>query len=304
MNAALEEAGQTHDLDKSPLPAYPIPDRIIFGGTLMSDDRSAWEIACRFRNELEYIERYVRLLRAKSTLHDRQVEDLNHILKRVLINPLPTRHYDRAGKPYSPNEIAKLLAAIRLTDPEVYQTILGHEQHIDDIPSFPMSGPAADHIERLHEWVNYLLERLSDDPEDDEVENVLRNAMEEARTIDQDLDEDERIPPDDLRTLLSTAVDHALHVKVHQRVDAMVYARQQFEEIEVLARIATPDAEINVLRQGFVLLMTAFDAAVFDLTRIGFRRKFFDLIGTLAKRRRSRWKTSARQAVLRHSATM
>jgi hypothetical protein len=83
--------------------------------------------------------------------------------------------------------------------------------------------------------------------------------------------------------LLTTAVDHALHAKVHQRVDAMVYARQQFEEIEVLARMATPDAEINVLRQGFVLLMTAFDAAVFDLTRIAFRRKFFDLIGAFGK---------------------
>ena len=55
------------------------------------------EIECRFGNELEYIERYVKLLRAKSTVHDRQVLDLNRILIRVQINPLPTRHYDRAG---------------------------------------------------------------------------------------------------------------------------------------------------------------------------------------------------------------
>jgi hypothetical protein len=249
----------------------------------MSGDRNVSEIGCRFRNELEYIERYVYLLRAKSTLHDRQVLDLNRILKRVQINPLPTRHYDRTGKPYSSDEIAKLLDAIRLTGPEVYQTILGHEQRLDDIPSFLMNGPAAEHMDRLHEWVDYLVERLSDDPEDDEVENVLRNAMEEARTVERDMDEDERIPPDALRTLLNTAVDHALHAKVHQRVDAMVYARQQFEEIEVLARMATPNAEINVLRQGFLLLMTAFDAAVFDLTRIGFRRKFFDLVGAFGK---------------------
>ena len=63
----------------------------------------------------------------------------------------------------------------------------------------------------------------------------------------------------------------------------MVYARQQFEEIEVLARMARPDAEINVLRQGFVLLMTTFDAAVFDLARIAFCRRFFDLIGAFGK---------------------
>lgn len=248
----------------------------------MSDDRSAWEIGCRFRNELEYIERYVRLLLVKSTLHDRQVMDLNGILKRVQIDPLPIRHYDRAGKPYSPDEITTLLDAIRVTEPEVYQTILGHEQGFDDIPSLPMDGPAAGYMDRLYEWVDYLMERLSDDPEDHEVQNVLRNAMQAAQTVDE-LDEDERIPEDALRALLTTAVDHAMHAKIHQRVDAMVYARQQFEEIEVLARMATPDAEINVLRQGFVLLMTAFDAAVFDLTRIGFRRKFFDVLGAFGK---------------------
>src|SRR5687768_15846892 len=138
----------------------------------MLSDRDTSEIESRFRNELEYIERYVRLLRAKSTLHDRQVSDLNRILKRVEIKPLPTRHYDRVGKPYSPEEVTELLNAIRITEPEVYQTILGHEQRLDDIPSFLMNGPAADYMDRLHEWVDYLMERLSDDPEDDEVENV------------------------------------------------------------------------------------------------------------------------------------
>lgn len=50
--------------------------------------------------------------------------------------------------------------------------------------------------------------------------------------------------------------------------------------------MATPGAEINFLRQGFVLLMTAFDAAVFDLTRIGFRRKFFELVGVFGQQDR------------------
>jgi hypothetical protein len=249
----------------------------------VADNGNAWNIGRRFRDELEYIERYVRLLRVKSTLHDRQVQDLNAILKRVQVDPLPIRHYDRAGKPYSADEIAKLLGAIRLVDPEVYQTILGHEQQFDDIPSFQMDGPAAEYMDRLPEWVDYLMERLSDDPEDDEVENVLRSAMDESATVDQELDEEERIPPEALRALLASAVEHAMHAQIHQRVDAMVYVRQQFEEIEVLARVAMPDAEINILRQGFVLLMTAFDAAIFDLTRIGFRRKFFDLIGAFGK---------------------
>lgn len=248
----------------------------------MSGDHEVREIESGLRKELEYIERYVRLLRAKSTLHDRQVSDLNRILKRVEIE-LP-RRYDRVGKPYSPEEVTQLLDAIRIAEPEVYQTIFADEERTFDTPSFLLGGPDADYIkDRLPEWVDYLVERLSDDPEDDEVQNVLRNAVGEVRALEHEWDEEERSPPDALWALLVTAVEHTMRAKARERGAAMVYATEQFEEIEVLARMATPDAEINVLRQGFVLLMAAFDTAVFDLTRIGFRRKFFDIIRVFDK---------------------
>lgn len=244
---------------------------------------NAWRIGSRFRDEVEYIERYVRLLRAKSTLHDRQVLDLNRILKRVHAPALPVRHYERLGQPYSPEELAKLLEGIRRTEPEVYQTILGHEQALDHIPSFGLDGPAGGHLERLDEWVEYLVPQLADDPEEDDEDGLFRRALAEAEKVEQENDEEDRIPPDALKALIGLALDHARHVWFRQRVDAMMYAREQFEEIEVLARMAAPDAEISVLRQGFVLLMTAFDAAVFDLTRVAFRQKFFDLVGTFGK---------------------
>lgn len=76
--------------------------------------------------------------------------------------------------------------------------------------------------------------RLSDEPEDNEVENVTRNAIREAEEADQDLDEEDRIQPEALRSLITTAVEHALHAKVRERIDDMVYVRHQFDEIEVL----------------------------------------------------------------------
>jgi hypothetical protein len=248
-----------------------------------STERNAEEVRRRLREEQQHIEQYTRYLHAKSTIHDHHVLELNRILQRVPIDPLPIRRYDRIASAYSPLEIAELLTAIGKAEPEVYQTILGYEQRLDVIPSFGLSGPAAGYLDRLDEWVDYLMERLSDDPEEEEVEAVLRNATREAQEVDQDLDEEDRIPPEVLRALLVTAVAHAMHAKVRRRIDAMVYAREQFEELQVLARVALPDAEINVLRQGFVLLMTTFDAAVFDLVRIAFRKNFFRLIGIFGK---------------------
>ena len=244
---------------------------------------NAVEIGSRFRDEQEYIERYVRLLGPKTTLHDRQVTDLNRILKRVRCKPLPTRRYDRISEPYSQAELSTLLAAIKAVEPEVYQTILGHEQSLDCIPSFGLDGPAAEYMDRLHVWVDYFVPMLSDDPEEDDTEGMLRNAFREALEVEEKNDEKDRIPPNALKSLLGLAMDHAQQVWFRQRVDAMVYAREQFDEIEVLARMATPDAEINVLRQGFLLLMTAFDAAITDLTRFAFRKRFFELIGVFGK---------------------
>jgi hypothetical protein len=54
-------------------------------------------------------------------------------------------------------------------------------------------------------------------------------------------------------------------------------------ECDLLAKASRPESEINVPRQGFILLRTAFDAAVFDLARLALRRKFFALVGTLGK---------------------
>jgi hypothetical protein len=252
----------------------------------------SWDVGSRFRDEQEFIERYVRLLRARSTLHDRQVQDLNRILKRVHIDQLPVRRYERTGEAYTADELTKLVNAIRGADPEVYQTILGHEQGLDAIPSFGLDGPAAEYVplaeymDRLDEWIDYFADQLSDDLEEDDLEGMLQHALREAEKVEAEHDEEDRILPEALKTLLSTALDHAQNVWLRRCVDAMVYAREQFEEIEVLARMATPGAEINVLRQGFVLLMTAFDAAVFDLTRIAFRRKFFELVGVFGKQDR------------------
>jgi hypothetical protein len=101
----------------------------------MNADRTPDDVVDRFLEELDHVERFVGLMRAKSTIHDRQVQDLNQILKRSLIPQLPRRPYDRIGTSYSLDETKELLQAIATTEPDVQQAILGCEQELDDIPS-------------------------------------------------------------------------------------------------------------------------------------------------------------------------
>jgi hypothetical protein len=249
----------------------------------MAKHRAAWEIRCRFHDEQKYIERYTRFLSAKSTIHDHQVLELNRILGRVRIDPLPTRRYERTAEPYSQEEISVLLTAVRKVEPDIYQTILGHEQCLDELPDLGRDGPAEDYLDRLDEWIEYVLDRLPYDVEEQDENLIVQAAIQEYETIDQDIDDEERIQPDALQALITLAIEHAKHIQVRRQLDAMVYAKEQFSNFELLARVARPDAEVNVLRQAFLLLMTAFDAAVFDLARIALREKFFQLIGTFGK---------------------
>lgn len=43
------------------------------------------------------------------------------------------------------------------------------------------------------------------------------------------------------------------------------------------------DAEINILRQGFITLTTIFDATTFDLMKIALKRDFFNLIALFGR---------------------
>lgn len=60
--------------------------------------------------------------------------------------------------------------------------------------------------------------------------------------------------------------------------------RETFNRLRVAHRMRDPNADVNILRQGYLLLMTAFDAAVFDMIRIAMRLHFFKLIARFGKK--------------------
>jgi hypothetical protein len=180
----------------------------------MAHVRTAADIGRRFREEKEYIERYVRFLRAKSTIHDQLVLDLNRILRQVLVEPLPERAMDRIGQPYTRSEMLQLQSASETASREVYQTILGHEQQLDTIPSNLLNSDAAAHMDQLPEWAAYLDERLPEDPDEETVQNVIRNAMDEYENNSWDFDDESRIPPDALKDLLNEATGFVENARI------------------------------------------------------------------------------------------
>ena len=82
---------------------------------------------------------------------------------------------------------------------------------------------------------------------------------------------------------VADAITSSIETEVRNRLTSLKYLSGKFEELKLWARVASPNAEVNILRQGFILLMTAFDAAIFDLVRRALRNKFFSLAGAFGK---------------------
>jgi hypothetical protein len=85
-----------------------------------------------------------------------------------------------------------------------------------------------------------------------------------------------------------------MFIIARRRLNELLYLRDRYKVLELVARMIQPKAEINILRQGFILLLTAFDAAVFDLVRVAFNKDFFSLIGVFGKQEKISLQTLAR----------
>jgi hypothetical protein len=99
----------------------------------------------------------------------------------------------------------------------------------------------------------------------------LKDKIQEEQALIQ-LNEQE------LDSFIADAAELGLRLINHHRVQDMYEAIERIEHLRFLGTFSDPDAEINAYRQSFILLMTAFDAAVFDLTRAALRKNFFPFI--------------------------
>jgi hypothetical protein len=136
-----------------------------------------------------------------------------------------------------------------------------------------------------------MKDALEYDSSPESIKAARREALaQEAEMVLEMGEEAEHIHPEDM----DYAIRCALFLLAREQLDEMLYVRNRYADLDLAARMIRPEAEINVLRQGFILLMTAFDAAVFDLVRVAFTRDFFGLIGTFGRQERVSLQTLAR----------
>ena len=240
---------------------------------------TANEIRDRFFSEQDYIQRYVKLLEAKATLRQAEVRDVANLLRKYRLPtiPIPSGMSTRGGS-FSTKESTNLRSAIKNVRPTLETVLAKAEKEFQSLGA-PKDLDRVDIRSIVGEWIQYFLDELERVGSTAITDSIRQQALEQIQR-----DRDELGVQSDVPTAsdIDYAIQSAEYVASYRRFDALAYVLDKFTEFEFALRLTEPETEVSILRQGFVLLMTTFDAAVFDLVRVAVRNDFFGAIGTFS----------------------
>ncbi|GIK43867.1 MAG: hypothetical protein BroJett011_77000 [Chloroflexota bacterium] len=234
----------------------------------------------RFTEEQEYIQKYVEFLQYKTAIFELEIGELANILSKYdLLEIERRRDWSLRGEPYTIDELQNVQNQIQNVKPNIVTTIQEIESEFDHLKSPPGLG-AIDSRSIRGEWIQYMLDALEYDMSPANLKVVRREAIEQLRLSNAEMSEDEEVADE---RVIDYAIRSAIYLLKMRKLNELRYVTDKTEEIEIALRMSRSETEINILRQAFIILMTIFDATIFDLIRVALRKDFFRLIGVFGK---------------------
>jgi len=241
------------------------------------------DIKARFLNEQNYVLRYVEFLHSASAVHDSDIAEISNILRRHQLPEVPRREeWSRWREPYSLEELTGLIDTLHAIIPHINKKIAEYENYLDQLPE-PKGLYQVDVRSYLGELIEYMIQAFEHDSSPEAIATVKQEAMEHEEEIIREMGDDgERTPSEEF----DYAIQCALFIIAKRKLREMLFVKDRYGDLDLAARMIQPEAEINILRQAFILLLTAFDAAVFDLVRVALTQDFFGLVGNFGRQER------------------
>lgn len=87
----------------------------------------------------------------------------------------------------------------------------------------------------------------------------------------------------DIETAIDYSIESAQYLNLTEEYHNLDYLVNRLKYIDVMLKMSNEKENLSFIRQGFILLMTVFDATVFDLMKILLNDHFFKLIGLFSK---------------------
>lgn len=235
----------------------------------------------RFIEEQDYIQKYVAFVNYKTAIYRDVITKTTETLKKYSIaNVREIRGLHFYGAPFTFDELKYFYDAVIPYISTIKAMITDKEKLLIENPS-PNNLGRIDAREPQGECIQYMLDSLEGDMSQANIDFSRKHLIEQINT---GASEDEY--PYYNEEMIDYAISAAVYILHSRELHNLQEALGAINEVEIALRMSDPDAEINTLRQSFILLMTIFDATMFDITRVALKTKFFTLIGTFAKQER------------------
>ncbi len=240
---------------------------------------TATSILNRFVKDVGEINEYVDFMTAQCLVHWYDVTRMNERLSMYSL-PLLFDVSDFSEKNYlTPTDVDKLVIAINRVTPYVESMLDGMVKNNAE-PDIPLHSTIGMNSGLFNDWLAYALQELPDDPDDNEYSECEQRLL---QGIDTSSTDEDGLTTIDQLIIANEAIRYVKCNRVSIKMDILGGLLVQFKRIASISKMMGCEAVVGIQRQGFILLMTAFDAAIFDLVRLKLNKDFFNLIGSFGK---------------------
>jgi hypothetical protein len=230
-------------------------------------------IVTRFNEEAKEISAYLHSLHGHACFNCRELERFNEALTEVGLHPLKLPSKASKGQRFSLDETHALIDQLREAIEGASSEMATVADTAPDEPNFPPTGLAARYALPFDAAIDAMMKRL---PPNAGADDIRRTFSDQLLTA---VSRNKPVPKSVMPLLFDLAIDFVQHRQHESRSCALVFIISEGHDLLIRSRSARPGTEIHIFRQGFLLLMTAFDAAVFDLMRGAMQFDFFGLVG-------------------------
>lgn len=254
---------------------------------MTQEDTSAEIISARFTDEQIYIQKYIELLQRKALLYSREVSELVNLLRKYdFFDTTYHVHWSASGQPYPANELQELLRYIQAVQPSILERLENATVKFEQMVR-PADLPVTDARSTAGESIQYILDFLENDTSAEAIAIARQELREQLENYSDQGDLvfiGNRLGSRD--ELADFSVESALYLMQSREASDLQNLTGMIEDLEITIRMSRGDAEIDIYRQSFIMLMTIYDATVFDLIKLALKRDFFGLIGFFSKQDR------------------
>ena len=247
------------------------------------NNKTATDIKNRFEEEKKNIEEYLCFLEYKISVLNSDLQKIEQLLVKYKFfeSELKTCHLLFKNENSNKEEI-RYNNIIKIK-PQIEKRLFEIDKKLEIIP-YPEKLNTVDIRTELGDLILVIKEEIQENNITD-IDTLKKKYIKSLKPNEKELRLDLYYIKSivNVESAVNYAVESATFIIFKEEYDDLLFVCGKLKHIDIMIKMSSKNEQLSIVRQGFILLMTVFDATIFDLMRIALSINFFKLIGFLGK---------------------